>query len=63
MTPDLRKHVELYLIGTGAVEGDVGRSFREHGLVVEHPIDLVWIPIASFEHHAPSTMWRRWLPS
>ncbi|MCW2767674.1 MAG: hypothetical protein JWO11_3633 [Nocardioides sp.] len=51
VTPDLRKHVELYLAGSGSVTGDVGRSYRDLGLVVEHPVDLVRIPIASFGHH------------
>ena len=51
VTPDLRKHVELYLSGAEAVDGTVGSFYRGLGLVVEHPVDLVRIPIASFGHH------------
>lgn len=51
VTPDLRKHVELYLAGAASVTGEVGEAYRELGLVVEHPVDLVRIPIASFGHH------------
>jgi hypothetical protein len=51
VTPDIRKHVELYLAGAASVDGEVGRSYRALGLVVEHPIDLVRIPIGSFGHH------------
>ncbi len=29
VTPDIRKHVELYHAGAGSVEGDVGRSYRD----------------------------------
>lgn len=51
VTPDIRKHVELYLTGAESVTTAVGRSYRDLGLVVEHPVDLVRIPIASFGHH------------
>lgn len=51
VTPDLRKHVELYLSGARSVDGTVGSFYRSLGLVVEHPVDLVRIPIASFGHH------------
>jgi SAM-dependent methyltransferase len=51
VTPDLRKHVELYLSGAQSVDGTVGSFYRSLGLVVEHPVDLVRIPIASFGHH------------
>ena len=51
VTPDIRKHVDLYLRGADAVDGTVGRAYRDLGLVVEHPIDLVRIPIGSFGHH------------
>lgn len=50
VTPDIRKHVEMYLAGTGT-EGHIADHYRGMGLVVEHPIDLVRIPIASFGHH------------
>lgn len=49
LTPDIREHVELYL--AGAVDGEVGARYRRYGLQVEHPVDLVRIPIASFGHH------------
>jgi hypothetical protein len=51
VTPDVRKHVELYLAGAASVDGAVGRAYRDLGLVVEHPVDLVRIPIGSFGHH------------
>lgn len=51
VTPDLRKHVELYLAGADSLDGEVPDSYRALGLTVEHPIDLVRIPIASFGHH------------
>lgn len=52
VTPDLRKHVDLYLAGSTSVDGEVGAFYRSLGLVVEHPVDLVRVPIASFGHHA-----------
>ncbi len=51
VTPDLRKHVELYLSGAAALESESARHYRRIGLTVEHPIDLVRVPIASFGHH------------
>lgn len=51
VTPDLRKHVELYLTGREAVDGETGAFYRSIGLTVEHPTDLVRVPIASFGHH------------
>lgn len=51
VTPDLRAHVELYLSGDSALDSAAGRHYRESGLVVEHPVDLVRVPIASFGHH------------
>jgi len=51
VTPDLRAHVELYLSGREAVTSPAGNYYRNVGLVVEHPVDLVRIPIASFGHH------------
>ena len=51
VTPDLRKHVDLYLSGQDAVDGEVGSFYRSLGLVVEHQVDLVRVPIASFGHH------------
>ncbi|MCZ4499736.1 MAG: hypothetical protein JWQ74_2289 [Marmoricola sp.] len=51
VTPDLRAHVELYLSGAGALDSPPAKHYLGMGLVVEHPIDLVRIPIASFGHH------------
>ncbi|GAA3670670.1 hypothetical protein GCM10022237_33040 [Nocardioides ginsengisoli] len=51
VTPDLGKHVELYLAGSRSVEDEVGTFYRSLGLTVEHPTDLVRVPIASFGHH------------
>jgi hypothetical protein len=51
VTPDVRRHVELYLAGAASLDGSVGRAYRALGLVVEHPVDLVRIPIGSFGHH------------
>ncbi|MCW2753256.1 MAG: hypothetical protein JWQ32_667 [Marmoricola sp.] len=51
VTPDIRKHVELYLAGQSSLTGEVGLAYREMGLVVEHPVDLIRIPIGSFGHH------------
>lgn len=51
LTPDIKRHVELYLSGETSVHGDVAAAYRGMGLVVEHPIDLIRIPIGSFGHH------------
>lgn len=51
VTPDVRKHVDLYLAGASSVHGEVGSFYREIGLTVEHPVDLIRIPIGSFGHH------------
>jgi predicted SAM-dependent methyltransferase len=51
VTPDIRKHVELYLAGSASVDGEVAKEYRDMGLVVEHSIDLIRIPIGSFGHH------------
>lgn len=51
VTPDLRAHVEMYLGGKNALENEASSHYRGLGLIVEHPIDLVRIPIASFGHH------------
>ncbi|MDQ6523337.1 methyltransferase domain-containing protein [Nocardioides sp. LHD-245] len=51
VTPDLGKHVELYLAGSRSVDDEVGGFYRSLGLTVEHPTDLVRVPIASFGHH------------
>jgi len=51
VTPDIRSHVEMYLAGTSSLQNAAGQHYRNVGLVVEHPIDLVRIPIGSFGHH------------
>jgi len=51
VTPDIRKHVELYLTGSPEVREEVGSYYKQLGLTVEHPVDLVRIPIGSFGHH------------
>jgi hypothetical protein len=51
VTPDIRTHVEMYLSGEDPLESAAGRHYRSMGLTVEHPIDLVRIPIGSFGHH------------
>lgn len=51
VTPDLGKHVDLYLAGRTSVDGEVATFYRSLGLTVAHPGDLVRVPIASFGHH------------
>jgi SAM-dependent methyltransferase len=51
VTPDIGTHVELYLKGADAIDGPVGRRYRSIGMVVEHPVDLLRIPIGQFGHH------------
>jgi predicted SAM-dependent methyltransferase len=51
VTPDIRKHVDLYLAGSSSVNGAVGTAYRDLGLVVDHPVDLIRIPIGQFGHH------------
>jgi hypothetical protein len=52
VTPDIRRHVELYLSGAAGLDSAAAAHYRESGLVVEHPVDLVRVPIGSFGHHA-----------
>lgn len=52
VTPDIGRHVELYLAGPPSLDGSTAQHYRESGLVVEHPVDLIRIPIGSFGHHA-----------
>lgn len=49
VTPDIRGHVEMYLAGT--LDSAAGRHYRDLGLTVEHPVDLLRIPIGRFGHH------------
>jgi predicted SAM-dependent methyltransferase len=51
VTPDVRAHVEEYLSGSGAVGTPLAGFYRGLGLTVEHPVDLVRIPIGAFGHH------------
>lgn len=51
VTPDLRKHIEAYLAGPDSVCGDIAEAYRQIGLRVDHPIDLVRIPVENFRHH------------
>jgi hypothetical protein len=51
VTPDIRQHVDLYLAGASSVTGPVGVAYRNKGLSVDHPVDLIRIPIGSFGHH------------
>jgi SAM-dependent methyltransferase len=51
VTPDLRAHVDKYLAGVAPKGDPKARVYEEIGLTVEHPIDWVRIPIASFGHH------------
>lgn len=52
VTPDLRAHIEIYSTGHSALESPAALHYRRGGQTVEHPLDLVRIPIASFGHHA-----------
>ncbi|MGJ9412782.1 class I SAM-dependent methyltransferase [Aeromicrobium sp. CF4.19] len=51
ITPDVRAHVEMYLSGATALDEAAARHYRDLGLVVEHPIDVLRIPIGAFGHH------------
>lgn len=51
VTPDLRAHVDRYLTGAAPKGDPEARVYEEAGLVVDHPVDWLQIPIASFEHH------------
>jgi len=51
VTPDLRAHVDNYLAGKAPAGDPEAKVYEEMGLTVEHPLDWVRIPIASFGHH------------
>ncbi len=51
ITPDVRAHVEMYLSGAPALDEAAARHYRDLGLLVEHPIDVLRIPIGAFGHH------------
>lgn len=52
ITPDVRAHVEMYLSGAPALEDAAAKHYRDLGLLVEHPIDVLRIPIGQFGHHS-----------
>ncbi len=53
VTPDLRAHIDMYLAGATALSTPAADHYRTYRVLeVEHPLDLVRIPIASFGHHA-----------
>ncbi|WP_205474148.1 methyltransferase domain-containing protein [Nocardioides sp. SYSU D00038] len=51
VTPDIRKHVDLYLQGQAAVKSDLADVYRSIGIPVEHPLDLLRITIGFFGHN------------
>lgn len=51
ITPDVRAHVDMYLAGSSALDEAAARHYRDLGLKVEHPIDVLRIPIGEFGHH------------
>jgi SAM-dependent methyltransferase len=51
VTPDVRTHIELYLSGQDVVHGELADQYRDLGVIIEHPIDLVRTPIGEFGHH------------
>ncbi|MGN6721732.1 MAG: class I SAM-dependent methyltransferase [Marmoricola sp.] len=50
-TPDIRKHVDLYLTGDAAVKSDLADIYRSIGFPVEYPSDLLRITIGQFGHN------------
>jgi predicted SAM-dependent methyltransferase len=52
VTPDVRRHVELYLQGVDVQHDEGAEHYRKIGVVVEHPIDMLRTPIGEFGHHA-----------
>ncbi len=50
VTPDLGAHVERYLEGRSPRGDSRASVYEQAGLTVEHPLDWIRIPIASFEH-------------
>ncbi len=52
VTPDLRAHVDQYLAGVVPAGQPGAATYQQMGLTVDHPLDWVRIPIASFGHHA-----------
>lgn len=51
VTPDLRGHVDRYLAGVAPKGDPEAAVYEQYGLTVDHPLDWVRIPIASFGHH------------
>lgn len=52
VTPDVRAHIDMYLHGGSELKNNVAGHYRDIGLDVEYPIDLVRIPVAAFGHHS-----------
>ena len=53
VTPDIRAHVDMYLNGGAAALVDpMFDGYTALGLKIEHPVDLIRIPIGEFGHHA-----------
>jgi hypothetical protein len=52
VTPDVRAHIDMYLHGGSELKNNVASHYRDIGLDVEYPIDLVRIPVAAFGHHS-----------
>jgi hypothetical protein len=51
VTPDLRAHVDLYLAGPQVVASPEASIYRDLGVTMEHPVDIVRTPIGEFGHH------------
>jgi len=51
VTPDIRGHVEKYLAGKAPAGDPAAGVYEQMGLTVDHPVDWLRIPIASFGHH------------
>src|SRR3546814_13917337 len=51
VTPDIRHHIELYIAGVVPAETPAGKHYSSMDLTVEHPLDLVRIPIGAFGPH------------
>jgi predicted SAM-dependent methyltransferase len=55
VTPDIRAHVDLYLRGhegEDVVHTELADDYRELGVQhLEHPVDLLRVPIGQFGHH------------
>lgn len=50
VTPDLRRHVELYLQGRSGLDDPLAAEYRSLGIPVEHPLDYVRVTTTLFGH-------------